>query len=77
MLSLVNLFASWNLKRRIRQIEYFMAHPVEVQTEHFQQMIRAAALTEWGKIHNYSDIQTMTTFASKFLLVAMKIFFPI
>lgn len=76
MLSLVNLFASWNLKRRIRQIEYFMANPVEVQTEHFLQMIRAAALTEWGKVHNYSDIQTIDDFRKQVPVSRYEDIFP-
>ncbi len=62
MFSLITLFANWNLKRRIRQIEYFMANPVEVQNDHLQQMVRAAALTEWGKKYNYSDIETLDDF---------------
>ncbi|MFN0200801.1 MAG: GH3 auxin-responsive promoter family protein [Bacteroidia bacterium] len=61
-MKLVNWFASWNLKRRMAQIERYMTHPQEIQTEHLLQMVRAAAQTEWGKMHRYDQIETVADF---------------
>lgn len=76
MFSIVNLFANWNLKRRLRQIEYFMANPVEIQNEHLHQMICAAALTEWGKKHNYSDIISVDDFRKQVPISHYEDIFP-
>lgn len=76
MRSFVNLVASWNLKRRIHQIENFIAHPMETQTEHFAQIIRASALTEWGEKYGYSDIETIADFQRNVPISTYEDLFP-
>jgi len=76
MRTLVNLVASWNLKRRIRQIEHFIAYPMETQTEHFEQLIRAASLSEWGEKYGYSEIETIEDFKKNVPISSYEDLFP-
>lgn len=48
----------WLIKKRITQVEYFMKHPNQVQTDWFRKLISHAAETEWGKKYGYSSIKT-------------------
>ncbi|MEL6633498.1 MAG: GH3 auxin-responsive promoter family protein [Bacteroidota bacterium] len=49
MLKVVHKVASWILKRRIEQMEYFMAHPHEVQAQVFKHLVAHGALTTFGR----------------------------
>ncbi|MEO0641172.1 MAG: GH3 auxin-responsive promoter family protein, partial [Bacteroidota bacterium] len=49
MLKVVHKVASWILKRRIEQMEYFMAHPHEVQAQIFKHLVAHGALTTFGR----------------------------
>ena len=56
-MTIINSIASWWMKKRMHQIELFMKYPHDVQHETLRKLILAAKDTEWGKLHNYQDIQ--------------------
>ncbi len=55
----LNSVFGWIMKKRYHQIELFMKYPIEVQKEVFRSLIDQAALTEFGKEHHFSKIQTI------------------
>lgn len=57
-----NYIFSWIVKKRIHQIELFKKFPLEVQNEVFQQLVSAAAFTEFGIKYNFKDITTYQEF---------------
>lgn len=58
----VNNIASWIFGWRLKQIEYFMRKPHEVQETVFHRLIRSAEKTEWGKSYGYQDIHSYQDF---------------
>ena len=46
------------VKKRTRQIEFFIKRPYEVQDKIFKQLINTAKNTEWGKKYDYKNIKT-------------------
>lgn len=62
MEELVNNIASWIFARRIKQIEYFMRKPHEVQDTVFYRLLEAGVQTEWGKKFGYGDIHNYESF---------------
>lgn len=62
MLPFLHLVASWNLKRRIYQIENFIKNPHQVQEATLLRLIKAASLTQWGKKHRYDTLTSLTDF---------------
>lgn len=46
----------------MHQIELFMKYPVDVQTEWLKQLTDSAKNTEWGKAHNFSNIENLNQF---------------
>ncbi len=64
-MSAINSVFSWFMKKRIHQIELFMKYPHEVQNEVFEDLIRKAKDTEWGKHHGYSELFTQSTFRAR------------
>ncbi|MEH0155301.1 GH3 auxin-responsive promoter family protein [Limibacter armeniacum] len=54
---LFNSAVNWMLKRRMEEVEYFMQNPLEVQERTFQQLIKSAKDTEWGRKYNYRNIR--------------------
>jgi hypothetical protein len=44
--------------RRIRQIEYFMRHPVEIQEQVISSLLDTASDTEWGSVYNYASLKS-------------------
>lgn len=56
--SIVNLANS----KRLQQIDYFMSNPGEIQEGVFRKLVESAARTEWGRKHNYKDIQSIGQF---------------
>tara|TARA_B110000858_G_scaffold101527_1_gene116634 strand:+ start:459 stop:1967 length:1509 start_codon:yes stop_codon:yes gene_type:complete len=59
---IINTVASWLLKKRLHQIEFFLKYPIEVQEELLMGLVDFAKDTEIGKsfdfrsIKNYSDL---------------------
>lgn len=64
-LSLINSVASWFLRKRFQQIEYFMSHPNEVQEALLMALVSKAKDTELGKKYGFSSISSYAEFARK------------
>lgn len=62
-LSLINSVASWFLRKRFQQIEYFMTHPNEVQESLLMALINKAKDTELGVKYGFSSIRSYADFA--------------
>lgn len=62
-MSFLNSVLYWFFKKRIPQIEHFMAHPIEVQQELLMKLVHSARGTEWGKKHKYGSIRNYGDFA--------------
>jgi len=61
-MEIVNSILVWAMKKRIHQIELFMKYPMEVQNDWFTTLIEYGAATEWGRLHNYVNIKTLSDF---------------
>jgi GH3 auxin-responsive promoter len=59
----LNNIMRYVLRKRMRRINYFSAHPHEVQSALLSQCIDTARTTEWGKMHDFSSIRTPQDFA--------------
>ncbi|RKR85370.1 GH3 auxin-responsive promoter [Mucilaginibacter gracilis] len=64
-MTLVNSVVAWFMKKRIHQIELFQKFPNEVQEEWFEQLIASAENTEWGREHNYRNIENVRQFKNQ------------
>ena len=62
-LSLINSVASWFLRKRFQQIEYFKSHPNEVQEALLMGLISKAKDTEIGVKYGFSSIRSYADFA--------------
>ncbi len=62
---LVHSILSGILKKRLRQLEFFLRHPQEVQYRWLIQLIRSAASTEWGKQYDYKSLRTYEQFRER------------
>lgn len=63
--SLINSVASWFLRKRFQQIEYFMTHPNEVQEALLKALINKAKDTEVGRKHEFHSIRTYAEFTRR------------
>lgn len=61
----VNSIVSWVMKQRIHQIELFIKYPCEVQEDWFKKLIEAGRFSEWGRVHDYSNIKHLSDFRSR------------
>ncbi|MDR0232755.1 MAG: GH3 auxin-responsive promoter family protein [Dysgonamonadaceae bacterium] len=52
-------------KSRLKSIERFEKHPDIVQSEQFNNLIKTAQNTEWGKMYDYASIRSYEDFASR------------
>lgn len=64
-LDLVNSFLSWRMKKRFHQLELFKKYPEEVQAEVLQNLLSAAAQTEWGLRYDFSSIDSEEEFSRR------------
>ncbi|MDA8569099.1 GH3 auxin-responsive promoter family protein [Flavobacteriaceae bacterium] len=62
---IINTVASWLLKKRLHQIEFFLKYPIEVQDELLMGLVVFAKDTEMGKSYDFSSIQNYVDFASR------------
>jgi len=74
---IVNSIASWFLKKRIHQMELFMKYPHEVQNELLMDLIKKSRKTEFGILHDFSNIKTYADFREKVPLQTYEDFQPI
>ncbi|HET6243512.1 MAG: GH3 auxin-responsive promoter family protein [Bacteroidetes bacterium] len=64
-MTIINSIASWIIKKRIHQIDLFRKYPIEVQNEHFKQLIASAKNTVWGIKHDYKSISNVNDFRQR------------
>ena len=64
-MEIVNSVFSWIIKKRIHQMELFMKHPIDVQTELFLNLIDTAKNTEWGRRYDYKSIKTYQDYKNR------------
>jgi len=55
-MAIINSLLSWYFRSRIKQVEFFMQNPEEVQRNKLMELIRTAENTEWGKKYGYKSI---------------------
>lgn len=55
-MEIINSVFSWFIKKRIHQMELFMKYPINVQHELLSRLLIDAKNTEWGKQHDYKNI---------------------
>ncbi len=53
------------MKKRMHQIELFMKYPVDVQMEWMHDLIGDASQTEYGKLHDFSSINSYEKFRNQ------------
>ena len=75
-LSLINSVASWFLRKRFQQIEYFMTHPNEVQEALLMGLISKAKDTELGVKYGFSSIRTYADFARQVPITTYEEYHP-
>jgi len=61
----LNAIFGWIIKKRIHQIELFRMHPLEVQSEIFETLIREGRTCEYGRNHQFKDIKNYSDFTEK------------
>ena len=64
-MEIVNSVFSWIIKKRIHQMELFMKHPIDVQTELFLNLIDTAKNTEWGRKYDYKSISNYQDYKNR------------
>src|SRR6056300_217823 len=64
-LSVLNSIASWILKKRIHQIEWFMKYPHEVQSEVLFNLLEVAEDTEIGRQYGFQEMKSYEDFKDK------------
>ncbi|WP_205677795.1 GH3 auxin-responsive promoter family protein [Brumimicrobium salinarum] len=60
-----NTIFGWFIKKRIHQIDLFRKHPIEVQREWFERLIRSGRATVYGEKYNFNEIHNYTDFQEK------------
>ena len=75
-MALINSIMNWVMKKRIHEVELFIKHPIEVQNELFEKLIKQARDTEYGKKFEFSSIQTPQQFAQRVPVVTYESLFP-
>ncbi|WP_185857882.1 GH3 auxin-responsive promoter family protein [Blattabacterium cuenoti] len=58
-------FTSFFLKKRMKNIEFFMRYPVEIQSKLIHQLILYAKNTEFGKKYGFCDIKKYQQFSER------------
>lgn len=62
---IINSLLSWYFRSRIKQVDYFMQNPEEVQHTKLIELLREAESTEWGKKYDYKSIVTAAQFKNR------------
>ncbi|WP_185861197.1 GH3 auxin-responsive promoter family protein [Blattabacterium cuenoti] len=58
-------FTSYFLKKRIKNIEFFMRHPIEIQNQLINKLILYAKNTEFGKKYRFCEIKKYQQFSER------------
>ncbi len=64
-MEIINSIFSWVMKKRMHQIELFLKYPLEVQDELFQKLIETAKDTQFGKEHDFTNINNIQDYREK------------
>ncbi|MCC6683975.1 MAG: GH3 auxin-responsive promoter family protein [Bacteroidia bacterium] len=64
-MAIINSLLSWYFRSRIKQVEFFMQNPEEVQRNKLLELIRTAENTEWGKKYGYKSIYREDEFKNR------------
>ncbi len=58
--------ASYLIKRRLKQVQYWVANPIVTQQKILRSLLNKAQSTNFGKKYDFSDISTIKTFQNRF-----------
>lgn len=72
----ISSWITWYLKRRLKQIEFYAAHPIETQKNTFIYLLNQASKTEWGEKYKYSKIKNITQFKEQVPVSTYEAIFP-
>ena len=61
-MAIINSIINWMNTKRLHQIDLFRSYPEDVQHETLVRLLKMAALTEWGKKHEYENIDSIKGF---------------
>lgn len=64
------------MKQRMSNIRGYMEHPIETQEALLKKLLQHAASTEWGKLHDYKNIQSAPQFAQNVPVSTYETFYP-
>ena len=68
-MAFINSLLSLFTQKRLSQIDYFKANPVQVQRDTLQQLLTVAADTEYGQKYNFSSILTAEQYRERLPIV--------
>jgi len=63
-------------RKRMRQLDYVIAHPEETQEGVWKDLIHKARFTEWGKQHDYESIKNIDSYQSRVPISTYEVFAP-
>lgn len=69
MKTIFNRLISFYLDRRYKQIEQYMANPIETQDRVWEKLMVAGRETEYGKRHGFKNIKNQSTYSRQIPLV--------
>jgi hypothetical protein len=75
-MEVLNSFMTWIFRSRLGQIDHFRQHPIQVQEETFRGLIDSARKTEFGKIHQFDQINSYQDFSKRVPLFDYEAFKP-
>lgn len=75
-MGLYNTIANWYLKKRVYQIEMFVKHPIETQTEVLHSLVKTAIPTVWGQRYGYDSIRKIAHFQEQVPISTYEELFP-
>jgi hypothetical protein len=75
-MTLLNTSLKWLLRRRLSRIETTRLYPGGVQQRMFDQLIRRARRTEWGRKHHFGSIHSVRDFQQRVPVSSYEDLFP-
>ncbi len=75
-MALINSIMTWVMKKRIHEVELFMKHPIEVQTELLEKLLKQGRNTEYGKQYEFRSLDAPGKFAERVPVVTYEQLFP-
>lgn len=75
-MKVINTMFSWYIRQRLPHIKRYVNYPLEVQSIIFQELIKNAANTEWGRKYQYAKIKTAEEFQAQVPISRYEDIFP-